>query len=41
MRIVIADDEQIGKYKIETQAVDNLSAESMQLISYFTAIDSK
>jgi len=41
MRVIIENDEQLGRYKVYTKVTDKVSGESVSLISYFTAIESK
>ena len=39
MRVIIEPGEQLGKYKIDTKVIDEISNNSMMLTSYFTAVE--
>ena len=41
MRIIIENDEPIGKFKIDTKIMDIISENSMVLTSHFTAVEAK
>lgn len=41
MRVIIEPGESLGKYKIDTKIMDNVSGNGMVLSSHFTAIEAK
>lgn len=41
MRVIIENDEPLGKYRIETKIMDRNSGKSMLLSTHFTAVESK
>ncbi|MCU7833933.1 MAG: hypothetical protein KZQ83_01680 [gamma proteobacterium symbiont of Taylorina sp.] len=39
MRVIIENGEQLGRYKVDTKIIDNISGNNMMLTSHFTAVD--